>query len=62
MASPVATGSVALLLQQKYDLTYSEVKSYLTNNAVTDGFTGAVPSSVWGYGKLNIFGCYGRFN
>ena len=55
MACPVTAGSVALLLQQKNDLTYSEVKSYLTNNAVTDGFTGAVPSSVWGYGKLNIF-------
>ena len=55
MACPVTTGSVALLLQQKHNLTYNEVKSYLINNALTDGFTGSVPSPVWGYGKLNIF-------
>jgi minor extracellular serine protease Vpr len=57
MSSPITAGSIALLLQQKNDLTYSEVKSYIINNAYSDGFTGDVPNSIWGYGKLNNFNC-----
>ena len=55
MACPVTTGSVALLLQQKHDLTYDQVKTNLINSASKDGFTGTVPNYEWGYGKLNIF-------
>jgi len=55
MASPMTAGCVALLLQQNPNLTYSQVKSYITNNAFTDSYTSTVPNKYWGYGKLNIF-------
>ncbi|HHP7239075.1 S8 family peptidase, partial [Longibacter sp.] len=61
MSSPVVAGSVALLLQaaqqEGTSLTANQVRSYLTSNADTDGFTaqyGAVPNAVFGYGKLDI--------
>ena len=55
MASPMTAGCAALLLQQNHNLTYNQVKSYITNNASIDTYTGAVPNYSWGYGKLNIF-------
>ncbi|NBC87341.1 MAG: S8 family serine peptidase [Bacteroidetes bacterium] len=61
MSSPVVAGAVALLLQAAEQegtaLTANEVRSYLTSNADTDGFTaqyGAVPNAEFGYGKLDI--------
>jgi minor extracellular serine protease Vpr len=55
MASPITAGAVALLLQQSSGFTYSQVKSFITNNANTDSYTGSVPNYEFGYGKLNIF-------
>jgi subtilisin family serine protease len=55
MASPMAAGCAALLLQQQPDLTFSQIKSLITNNSATDSYTGSVPNNYWGYGKLNIF-------
>ncbi len=55
MSAPVVTGAAALLLQQSSTLTSEQVKSYFTDNATSDSFTGSVPNSSWGYGKLNIF-------
>ncbi|MGI8839053.1 MAG: S8 family serine peptidase [Pyrinomonadaceae bacterium] len=55
MATPVATGSVALLLEASPGLSADQVKSLLTTYAVKDSFTG---SAAWGsrlgFGKLNI--------
>ncbi|MFN2499416.1 MAG: carboxypeptidase regulatory-like domain-containing protein, partial [Pyrinomonadaceae bacterium] len=55
MATPVATGSVALLLESSPGLSADQIKSLLTTYAVKDIFTG---SAAWGsrlgFGKLNI--------
>lgn len=53
MASPIVTGTAALLLQKNGCLTYSEVKSAMTSTATTDSYTSTVPNYKWGYGKLN---------
>jgi subtilisin family serine protease len=55
MSSPVVAGSVALLLQQNPSLSESGVKSLITGNAVTDGYTGSVWNAEWGYGRLDIY-------
>ncbi len=56
MSAPVATGAVALLLQENNSATYSDIKSLITGNADTDSYTGdGLPDYTWGYGKLNIF-------
>src|SRR4029079_6582513 len=54
VAAPHAAGAIALLLQKYGALTPSQVAAYLHGHAVTDGFTGAVPSQDWGYGKLAV--------
>ena len=55
MAAPVVTGAVALMLQAKPSLTFSEVKTALRNNAQVDEATGAVPNYSWGYGKADVY-------
>lgn len=55
MSSPVVAGAVALLLQQKPDLTASRVLELITSSAETDNYTGSVPNYTWGYGKLDIY-------
>lgn len=54
MSAPHVTGAVALLLQKRGALTPAQVTSYLQAHARADGFTGAVPSRDWGYGKLDL--------
>jgi hypothetical protein len=54
MAAPHTTGAVALLMQKFGAVTPAFCKTYLQNNAVVDGFTGAVPNNDWGYGKLHL--------
>jgi hypothetical protein len=55
MATPVTTGSVALLIQSSPTLSADEIKNALTTYAVKDIYTG---SAAWGprlgFGKLNI--------
>jgi subtilisin family serine protease len=54
MSSPAVTGIVALMLQRNGCLTYSQIKTLLTNNASSDSFTGtSLPTNTWGYGKVN---------
>ena len=55
MASPVVSGAVALYLQKCPLATAAEVKMAIVGNAFSDGFTGAVPNSTWGHGKLDVF-------
>jgi len=55
ISSPLVTGAVALLLDYNGSLTAASAKSLLTSNATSDTYTGSVPNSEWGYGKLNIF-------
>jgi subtilisin family serine protease len=61
MATPMVTGSVALLLERRPDLTPANVRTILTTSARQDGFTplsyagfgAGVPNPSWGYGKLD---------
>lgn len=53
MATPVATGTVALWLQANPNLTPSEVKSIMQSTATNDSFTQTGNSIKWGAGKLN---------
>ena len=54
MATPVVTGSVALLLQANPGLSASDIKTLIENNASHDSFDAAGWNSRFGFGKLNI--------
>jgi hypothetical protein len=49
-------GAAALLLQYNPNLTHSQVRQLIIISAVSDNFTGTVPNTVWGFGKLDIEG------
>jgi subtilisin family serine protease len=53
MASPMVTGTVALMLQKDPDLTQTQIRDCLTHNARSDAFTGTTPNNAWGAGKLD---------
>ena len=53
MATPVATGTVALWLQANPNLTPDEVKSVMQASATNDTFTKSGNPIKWGAGKLN---------
>ncbi len=55
-AAPHVVGAAALLLQYNPALTHEQVRMILLNSAKQDNFTGSVPNSGWGYGKLDIEG------
>ncbi|MBX3102714.1 MAG: S8 family peptidase, partial [Bacteroidetes bacterium] len=55
MASPCVTGAVALMLQARPGMDYTQAVNLLRMTATADGFTGAVPNLHYGYGKLNVF-------
>jgi len=54
-ASPVVAGTAALYLQKCPLATAAEVKNALLSTARTDVFTGTVPNTRWGVGKLDAF-------
>ncbi len=58
MATPCATGSVALLLEQALavggNMTPDGIKSALRLGARTDGLTGTVPNGDFGWGKIDV--------
>lgn len=51
MASPVVAGLVALILEANPNLDVNGVRSILTSQALSDGFTGSLPNNIYGYGK-----------
>jgi subtilisin family serine protease len=55
-AAPHVVGTAALLLQYQPGLTHEQIRMILLNTAKQDSFTGTVPNSEWGYGKLDIEG------
>jgi hypothetical protein len=55
-AAPHVVGTAALLLQYNPALTHEQIRMILLNSAKQDNFTGSVPNSEWGYGKLDIEG------
>lgn len=54
-ASPVVAGTAALYLQKCPMATAAEVKNALLSTARSDVFTGTVPNTRWGVGKLDAF-------
>ena len=54
-ASPVVTGIIALLLEVDPTLDQIEVREVLEQTARQDGFTGTVPNTEWGYGKIDAY-------
>ncbi|MDR3653438.1 MAG: S8 family peptidase [Paludibacter sp.] len=58
MSTPMVTGILATWLQAKSDLTPEEVRTILQKTAITDSYTGTIPSSgsdIWGYGKIDAW-------
>jgi subtilisin family serine protease len=55
MATPVAAGAAAIVLGKTPSLTAQQVYSAMTVGAITDPFTGGVPNTTWGAGKLNVY-------
>ena len=53
-AGPHVAGAAALLLQADSTLGHAGVKSLLQSGAISDTYTGSVPNTTWGYGKLRI--------
>ncbi len=53
MAAPHVTGAIALMFSEDEQLTSDEIKLALTSTATRDTFTGSVPNTSWGHGKIN---------
>jgi photosystem II stability/assembly factor-like uncharacterized protein len=54
-SGPVVTGLVARILETNPNLDAIQVRNVLVNSALADGFTGAVPNDLWGYGKAELW-------
>ncbi len=54
MSAPHVAGAIALLLGLDSGMTAGEVRSVLTSTAATDAYTGGVPNTTWGWGKLDV--------
>ena len=59
-AAPFTTGVVALMLQMKPTLDAATAKQILQQTARADAFTGAVPNTQWGYGKIDALAALSR--
>ena len=53
-AGPHVAGSAALLLQADTTLRHRDVRRLLRAGSITDQYTGTVPNTTWGFGKLRI--------
>ncbi len=54
MAAPHITGAIALMFQKNPDRTQAQVKACLESSARQDAFTGPVPNTAWGAGKMDV--------
>ncbi|MCU0371653.1 MAG: S8 family serine peptidase [Ignavibacteria bacterium] len=52
-AAPHVVGTAALMLQINPNLTHTQIRNILIHTATSDEFTGSLPNTNWGYGKLN---------
>ncbi len=59
-AAPTVTGIIALMLQANPSLDAAQVKQILQQTAKSDAFTGTVPNTTWGYGKVDALGAVSR--
>lgn len=53
MAAPHITGTIALMFQKNASRTQAQIKACLERTARSDAFTGPVPNTAWGHGKLD---------
>jgi subtilisin family serine protease len=53
-AGPHVAGAAALILQADTTLRHRNVRALLRAGAITDQYTGTVPNTTWGFGKLRI--------
>jgi len=53
-AGPHVAGAAALILQADTTLRHRDVRRLLRSGAITDQYTGTVPNTTWGFGKLRI--------
>jgi hypothetical protein len=61
-ANPVTAGVVALMLQMNPKLDAFTIKDILHKSAKADYFTGGVPNSSWGYGKIDALNALDLMN
>lgn len=54
MSAPHVTGAIALLLQFKPDLDYSQIIELVKKAGRNDSFTGSLPNNNAGWGKLDV--------
>lgn len=55
MAAPHVAGAIALMLEKKSNLTFTEIRNFLQQGAKKDGHTTPTPDvNLWGAGKLDI--------
>jgi minor extracellular serine protease Vpr len=57
-SAPAASGIVALLLQARPTLGPKQINDVITQNAITDVYTGILPAAGnnnWGHGKINAY-------
>ena len=55
-STPYASGVIALMLQKNPNLDAEQVRQILIKTATSGGTVGAVPNTLWGWGKLNPTG------
>ncbi len=55
MAGPHVAGAVALLLEEFPNATATQLQGMLANSANADQYTGSLPNSDWGWGKLDVY-------
>ncbi len=48
-------GCASLILEASPGLSPGELSKVFFDGALSDGFTGAVPNNIWGYGKLRVY-------
>jgi subtilisin family serine protease len=53
-AAPHVAGLAALMLSYNPSLTHTQIREIILRTASKDRFTGEVPNTNWGYGKLNM--------
>jgi subtilisin family serine protease len=53
-ATPYSAGVMALLLEKNPGLTLNQVRALLDRHLKADSYTGSLPNSTWGRGKLTL--------
>lgn len=54
MAAPHVTGAIALMFQKNRNRTQAQIRDCLIDSARGDTFTGPLPNTAWGAGKLDV--------